>query len=167
MFFAGERSVETFQAGVLFIDCKAVPAVEIQGGFPVGTGFQGDLIAMEFPGDIRGFPEERGSIPPAPVIGMGNNVLNDREGADIVSQAPDDGHLDGGNRCAVFLSNQDLIARITVIFGQELFPDGHVLLFPGRVFGQVIKIHGFQRFGILRFCFTNDHGNTSLFSIKE
>ena len=89
MLFAGERSVEAFQAGVLFIDCKAVPAVEIQGGFPVGTGFQGDLVAMEFPGDIRGFPEERGSIPPVPVIGMGDNVLNDREGADIVGQAPE------------------------------------------------------------------------------
>ena len=72
---------------MLFIYGKAVLSIEIQGGFPVGTGFQGDFIATERFGDVRGFPEQRGGVSLLPVIRVSDDVLYDREGTDVMRQA--------------------------------------------------------------------------------
>ena len=52
---------QPFQAGVLFVDGKAVFPVEVQRGFPVGSGFQGDLVTVVLRGDFRRPLQQPGS----------------------------------------------------------------------------------------------------------
>ena len=122
---------------------------------------------MECLRDIRGFLEQRGGIPLLPVIRVGDDVLNDRKGADIVGHAPYNGHLHGGDHFAVFLCDQDIVVVVVFIFSQEFFPDRHILFFLRRVFGQVFKIENFQRFSVFRCCFTNDHKPPRFFRLRN